>query len=31
MQVIAHQNNCLEAWRSGVETRMLVSAGNGTA
>src|SRR5438270_8068773 len=31
MQVIAHQNNAKEAWRPGVETRMLVSAGNGAA
>ena len=31
MQVIAHHNNGREAWRPGVETRMLVSAGNGTA
>jgi len=31
MQIIAHQNNSREAWRPGVETRMLVSAGNGAA
>ena len=31
MQVIAHHNNGREVWRPGVETRMLVSAGNGTA
>jgi len=31
MQVIAHHNNGRETWRPGVETRMLVSAGNGTA
>jgi mannose-6-phosphate isomerase-like protein (cupin superfamily) len=29
MKAIAHQNNAREAWRPGVETRMLVSAGNG--
>ena len=31
MLVVAHQNNPREAWRSGVETRMLVSASNGAA
>jgi mannose-6-phosphate isomerase-like protein (cupin superfamily) len=31
MKAIAHQNNALEAWRPGVETRMLVSARNGAA
>jgi quercetin dioxygenase-like cupin family protein len=30
MKAIAHQNNPREAWRPGVETRMLVSASNGT-
>jgi quercetin dioxygenase-like cupin family protein len=29
MKVIDHQSNPLEAWRPGVETRMLVSASNG--
>jgi mannose-6-phosphate isomerase-like protein (cupin superfamily) len=29
MKPIVHQDNPLEAWRPGVETRMLVSAGNG--
>lgn len=31
MKAIAHQNNAREAWRPGVETRMLVSARNGAA
>jgi mannose-6-phosphate isomerase-like protein (cupin superfamily) len=31
MKAIAHQNNAREAWRPGVETRMLVSASNGAA
>jgi quercetin dioxygenase-like cupin family protein len=31
MKVIDHQSNPLEAWRPGVETRMLVSASNGAA
>jgi quercetin dioxygenase-like cupin family protein len=31
MKVIDHQRNPLEAWRPGVETRMLVSASNGAA
>jgi quercetin dioxygenase-like cupin family protein len=31
MRPIVHQNNAREAWRPGVETRMLVSAGNGAA
>jgi mannose-6-phosphate isomerase-like protein (cupin superfamily) len=31
MQAIAHQDNPLEIWRPGVETRMLVSARNGAA
>ena len=31
MQVIAHHNNGRETWRPGVETRMLVSASNGSA
>jgi quercetin dioxygenase-like cupin family protein len=31
MKVIDHQSNSLEAWRPGVETRMLVSASNGAA
>jgi mannose-6-phosphate isomerase-like protein (cupin superfamily) len=31
MKAIAHQNNAREAWRPGVETRMLVSATNGAA
>ena len=31
MKAIVHQNNALEAWRPGVESRMLVSAGNGAA
>ncbi len=31
MRVIDHQRNALEAWRPGVETRMLVSASNGAA
>ena len=31
MKVIDHQGNSLEAWRPGVETRMLVSASNGAA
>jgi len=31
MKTIAHQDNPREAWRPGVETRMLVSAGNGAA
>jgi mannose-6-phosphate isomerase-like protein (cupin superfamily) len=29
MKTIIHQDNAREAWRPGVETRMLVSAGNG--
>ena len=29
MQAIIHQNNAREAWRPGVESRMLVSARNG--
>jgi mannose-6-phosphate isomerase-like protein (cupin superfamily) len=29
MHPIVHQDNAREAWRPGVETRMLVSAGNG--
>ena len=31
MQVITHQDNPPEAWRPGVETRMLASASNGAA
>jgi mannose-6-phosphate isomerase-like protein (cupin superfamily) len=31
MRPIVHQENALEAWRPGVETRMLVSASNGAA
>jgi quercetin dioxygenase-like cupin family protein len=31
MQIIDHRNNIREAWRPGVETRMLVSASNGAA
>jgi quercetin dioxygenase-like cupin family protein len=31
MQIIDHRNNIREAWRPGVETRMLVSAVNGAA
>src|SRR5260370_6167627 len=31
MKAIAHQDNAREAWRPGVETRMLVSASNGAA
>ena len=31
MKTIAHQDNPREAWRPGVQTRMLVSAGNGAA
>jgi mannose-6-phosphate isomerase-like protein (cupin superfamily) len=31
MKAIVHQNNAREAWRPGVETRMLVSATNGAA
>src|SRR3954468_14363837 len=31
MQAIAHQDNPRETWRPGVETRMLVSARNGSA
>jgi len=31
MKVIDHRSNSLEAWRRGVETRMLVSASNGAA
>jgi mannose-6-phosphate isomerase-like protein (cupin superfamily) len=31
MKAIAHQNNAREAWRPGVETRMLISARNGAA
>jgi quercetin dioxygenase-like cupin family protein len=31
MKVIDHHSNALEAWRPGVETRMLVSASNGAA
>jgi quercetin dioxygenase-like cupin family protein len=31
MQPIAHQNDPLETWRPGVETRMLVSARNGAS
>jgi mannose-6-phosphate isomerase-like protein (cupin superfamily) len=31
MQVVDHSNNPREAWRPGVETRMLVSARNGSA
>jgi quercetin dioxygenase-like cupin family protein len=31
MKVIDHQRNPLQAWRPGVETRMLVSASNGAA
>jgi mannose-6-phosphate isomerase-like protein (cupin superfamily) len=29
MKTIIHQDNVREVWRPGVETRMLVSAGNG--
>jgi quercetin dioxygenase-like cupin family protein len=29
MKTIVHQDNAREVWRPGVETRMLVSAGNG--
>jgi quercetin dioxygenase-like cupin family protein len=29
MKAITHQNDAWEAWRPGVESRMLVSAGNG--
>jgi mannose-6-phosphate isomerase-like protein (cupin superfamily) len=31
MKAIVHHNNPREAWRPGVETRMLVSARNGSA
>src|SRR5260221_12898779 len=31
MRAIAHQDTAREAWRPGVETRMLVSASNGAA
>jgi quercetin dioxygenase-like cupin family protein len=31
MSVIVHQDNPREAWRDGVETRMLISAKNGAA
>src|SRR5258708_34428618 len=31
MQPIVHQSNTREAWRPGVETRMVVSAKNGAA
>ena len=31
MQAIVHQDNSMEAWRPGVETRMLVSARNGAS
>jgi quercetin dioxygenase-like cupin family protein len=31
MQVVDHSSNPREAWRPGVETRMLVSARNGSA
>jgi quercetin dioxygenase-like cupin family protein len=31
MQVVDHSNNPRESWRPGVETRMLVSARNGSA
>lgn len=31
MKTIGHQNNPREAWRPGVESRMLVSASNGAA
>jgi quercetin dioxygenase-like cupin family protein len=31
MRVVDHSSNPRETWRPGVETRMLVSAGNGSA
>src|SRR5258707_13981284 len=31
MKAVSYQNNAREAWRPGVETRMLVSASNGAA
>src|SRR5260221_8758097 len=31
MKAVSYQDNAREAWRPGVETRMLVSASNGAA